>query len=993
MGLFYNLKLKKQYKMVYKPFFDRAVKQLDRLSLIEDEIPEDVSLLNEKFKTNKNKKINKFSQVYDGYSNNVIVHNQNVNKILSGINSFNKSDILLSPSNYSKESLVSYFQIANLIDTFKEIDITYINYRNDAIDIYNDIENIVRQKESYDRISSLWLSIDEMDYLDFNQAKQIVDKYNELKMIIDSLDKKYYEFDKFNDLDNRIKMHNEDFIRNNLSNKIFDDINGKSLDNEQRESVLTNELSTLVVAGAGSGKTLTICGKVVYLLKEMNVNPEDILLLSYSKKSADDLQEKVSLIDNRLTVGTFHKLGLDILKDTTSKVFMVEDQYKAIIEKYFREEMKNRPKMLQTILSYYGLYISSGRHDKKYKDEGELFFDLKNMGLSTLKDQLVSLSEDITKKETLKKELVKSYEEMAIANWYYINGINYIYEAPYEIETSTYDKRQYMPDFYLPDYDIYHEHYGINRDGKALQYKDERAQVYVTNIDWKREIHKFNNTKCLETFSFEFEDGNIFEKLEKELKNNGVEFKPLTNEQIYNALQSIYEGQSFKSFINLVRTFLSLYKTNYSSVDGFDELANYKFDTMYENYRASHFLQIVKDVYLYYIDYISKEGKIDFDDMILQSTIKLDSTYNFKYKYIIVDEFQDISISRMKFLKKLIDHGNSKLFAVGDDWQAIYRFSGCDLNIFLKFNEYFGASAITKITTTHRNSQELQDIAGPFIKTNPEQFDKKINSNKHLNNPVRIMYYFNEKRSAFLDACKETSKYDPNANVLVLGRNNRDIESIEIKKRIFIDYSESSETKVVLKVFDYPDMKFTYSTVHGSKGLEEDYVIIINANDSRLGFPNKMEDDELLDMVLSSKSEFEYAEERRLWYVALTRTRSYTYILVNRGAPSIFVKEIEQKCLETDSEDNPIDDSVYCPRCKSGILVYRSSENDPKGFYGCTNYPYCNYTINDFKAVERNLRCRFCGDFMIYRKGQFGPFYGCHNYPRCRYKTDFIPNK
>ena len=128
------------------------------------------------------------------------------------------------------------------------------------------------------------------------------------------------------------------------------------------------------------------------------------------------------------------------------------------------------------------------------------------------------------------------------------------------------------------------------------------------------------------------------------------------------------------------------------------------------------------------MDNLRLENKIDFDDMILQSTLDLDKCSDFNYKYIIVDEFQDISLSRMLFLKKLISHGHSKLFSVGDDWQAIYRFSGCDLNIFLKFSKYFGASAITKITTTHRNSQELQDIAGPFIKANPEQFNKRINS-------------------------------------------------------------------------------------------------------------------------------------------------------------------------------------------------------------------------------------------------------------------------
>ena len=804
----------------------------------------------------------------------------------------------------------------------------------------------------------------------------------------------FYDFDKYANLNDRIKRCKKEFIEKNKNNNLFDSVNNRSLDEEQRESVLTDELSTLVVAGAGSGKTLTICGKVEYLLKGKKVEPEDILLLSYSKKSADDLQLKVSKIDERLTVGTFHKIGLEVLKKTQNKIFMVEDQYKAIIEKYFRVEMKNRLHMLQTILTYYGLYIASDKHDKKYKDEGEMFEDLKKQDFSTLRSQLLSLTNDINKRETLKKEHVKSFEEMAIANWYFINGIDYIYESPYVVDVSTADKRQYMPDFYLSKYKIYHEHYGINKEGKAEQFDGPEAQMYVMNMQWKRNIHAQNQTKCLESYSYEFDDGSVFDKLEKQLKEDGVEFHPLSDNEIFNALESIYEGQAFKSFINLIRTFLSLYKARFRDDSCFDELMSFSFKNAYERRRADLFLIIVKDVYHYYLDYLRKEGKIDFDDMILQSTQDLDKSNNFKYKYIIVDEFQDISLSRILFLKKLISHGQSKLFSVGDDWQAIYRFSGCDLNVFLHFEKYFGASAITKITTTHRNSQELQDIVGPFIKDNPEQFNKKINSARHLEHPIQIMYYSDKKYYAFLDVLREISKIDNKANVLILGRNNKDFESISLDNRIYIDFRESKETKTVVKVRDFPNMKFSYSTVHGSKGLEEDYVVIINADDSRLGFPNKMEDDELLDMVLSSKSNYEYAEERRLWYVALTRTRNYTYIIANNESPSIFVKEIENQCLIMNPNMKATHEGeIACPYCKSGRLVLRTNESDGNKFYGCSNYPYCDYSINDFRAVNRNKRCRRCGDFLVYRKGPWGAFFGCHNYPRCDYKEEYVPDK
>ena len=978
----------------FDPYFKEFTRDLNSIEIVSESIDPNITRIYNQIKETAPKKYSIQINLYDTILNKLREHNKKVNEINDGMSGFSYDSIVANPHSFDNAYINKYVKIAELISSFKTYSDKYKNFKENVNTINSYYSDLTKEYDLNKNFDDLCKLSGIVDYIDDKTAEQLRAKANAIIEEINSHNKKFYPLKTINELNDKISNHNKEFIANNKGNSLFDSINGRSLDNEQREAILTDEMSTLVVAGAGSGKTLTICGKVEYLLKEKKVKPEDILLLSYSKKSANDLQQKISKINSQLTVGTFHKIGLDVLKETQNKIFMVEDQYKAIIENYFRVEMKNRPHILQAILTYYGLYIASDKHDKKYKNEGEMYEDLKKQDLSTLKSQLIHLTNDINNHETLKKEHVKSFEEMAIANWYFINGINYVYEAPYTVDVSTPDKRQYMPDFYLPDYKIYHEHYGVNKEGKAEQYEGQEAQTYVTNISWKRDIHQQYKTTCLETYSFEFDEGNIFDKLEKQLKEKGVKFSPLSDKEIFNALESIYEGQSFKSFINLIRTFLSLYKAKYRNVSGFNELMNFRFKNNYEQKRAELFLSIVKDIYQYYMNYLKKEGKIDFDDMILQSTIELDNTSNFKYKYIIVDEFQDISLSRMLFLKKLISHGNSKLFSVGDDWQAIYRFSGCDLNIFLNFKNYFGASAIVKITTTHRNSQELQDIAGPFIKANPEQFNKSINSTRHLEHPVRIMYYNDKKYYALLDVLKEISKIDAKANVLLLGRNNKDIETVSLDNRIYIDFNASKkENKTIIKVTDFPLMNISYSTVHSSKGLEEDYVIILNADDSRLGFPNKMEDDGLLDMVLSSNSNYEYAEERRLWYVALTRTRNYTYIIASADNPSIFVEEIKNQCLILNPNTVCKQNEILCPKCKSGRLVLRNNGSDNNNFYGCSNYPYCQYTIDDLRAVKRNMRCRICGDFMVYRKGEWGSFYGCHNYPRCRYTKKYIPKK
>ena len=993
MNIFKRLAFYIKVVRTFRPYFKEKEKHTAFLETIGNEIDESITAIYDQMMALPPKKYKKDKARYEECAERIKEHNEEAEHIIATLTDWDCQQFLDDPRKVTKEGFDDYLRIASALKKYKGLDEKYKAFQKDIEQMEGDYEEICLESDCYNEQTKL-LDLSKHKYIDLKHQREMKQKS---EVLLGKMTLKAYlsrAFDRHTNLEENVKEHNQSYLEAEKHNHLFDDINGRSLDDEQRKAVLTDENSVLVVAGAGSGKTLTICGKVEYLLKEKEVDPNDILLLSYSKKSADDLQKKVSKIDERLTVGTFHKIGLEILKTTQHKTFAVEDQYKAIIEAYFREEMRNRPHMLQKVLTYYGLYLTTTKHDKKYANEGDLFEDLKKADFRTLRDELVSLSNDYEGKETLKKELVKSYEELAIANWYFINGIKYTYEAPYEHDVSTPEKRTYLPDFKLKDYPIYHEHYGVDKEGRASQFSGEQEKEYVINMQWKRNLHRAHQTDCIETYSYQFEDGTIFDKLEEELKKRGVEFHPLSTNEILNALNSIYESRSFKSFINLIRTFLSLYKASYRTDEGFEELKNSLFKNSYEKKRASLFLDIVKDLYHYYMNYLLSEGKIDFDDMILQSMEELDKTKGFSYKYIIVDEFQDISVSRMKFLKRLIEQGNSRLFAVGDDWQAIYRFSGCDLNIFLEFSKYFGDSAIAKITSTHRNSQELQDIAGPFIKKNPEQFNKIIKSDKHLPHPVQVMHYTEKKYFAFLDVLREISKMDKAAKVLVLGRNNKDLEDIKLDNRIFIDHTPSDDGITKIKCTSFPNMKLTYSTVHGSKGLEEDYVILINADDDRIGFPNKMEDDELLDLVLSHKSEYEYAEERRLWYVALTRTRTYTYIIAKKDAPSIFLEEIEDKCVVlNESSPTEVVTEISCPHCKSGRLVIRNSEKNGNKFYGCSNYPYCDYTIDDFIAVKRNKRCPMCGDFMVFRKGRWGAFYGCHNYPNCQYTEKYDPDK
>lgn len=930
-------------------------------------------------------KYEKDIKAYESHVASIPGHNAMIRRLDADIATFSFQSFIDDPLAHSLDELKRYDK------TLEELSQRASSARAQKYnDFCNQIEELrrnfaeIRAQFGYAPHYQSLAAIEGDRYIDSESRKSVLDRVAPIRSSISKAGKSYYPFPNIDHLGELIDKHNEEYIRSHMGDPIFDDVGGRSLDPEQRRSILAAEKACLTIAGAGSGKTLTICGEVKYLLQHDGVKPEDILLLSYSRKSADDLSARVSVIDPRLTVGTFHKIGLDILKEARGVKLTVEEQYDEIVERYFRQEMARRPGMTEKVLDWFAYYLTPNRRNKKYETEGEMFEDLKKKDFKTLKSILLELSLDPEKKETIKKEFVKSFEEMALANFYFINGVDYLYESTYkEAKTASLERRQYTPDFYLPKYRIYHEHFGIGRDGVPHQFEGDEADEYVAGIAWKRAIHRENETTLIETYSYEFDEGTVFSKLEKELKAKGVEFHPLSQDDILKALNSIYQGQNFRSFIKLVSSFLSLYKARYVGKSHIAELRRAKFADAYDRNRANLFLDIVEDVYDFYFTWLRGEGKIDFDDMILQSTEAVDSIGGFNYKHIIVDEFQDISFSRMMFLKKLISRGNSRLYAVGDDWQAIYRFAGCDLDILTRFESYFGRSAINYITSTHRNSQELQDIAGPFVMKNPEQYKKSIKSDKHLENPIKVAWYGDDRNAALLNALDDIHDGLPagenKARVLVLGRNNHDIDGY-LTTDLYLERGDEGLRRIVYR--NWPQCEISYSTVHGSKGLEEDFVIIINADDARLGFPNQVEDDEILNLVLSQKSEYEYAEERRLWYVALTRTRSSVYIIASAEFPSPFLKEIIDGCEEINEPTGEEEgEHILCPRCGSGRLRIKERGSDRKKFIGCSNYPYCRYTIDGkyLKDVQRNARCPECGDFLVLRKGRYGLFYSCVN--------------
>ncbi len=844
------------------------------------------------------------------------------------------------------------------------------------------------------------------DYITYIQKDEIKDKYMELYNTLprniknEDILKEFIET--YSRLGELVKKWNEEFVEKELENneELFDNIDGKSLDKQQRMAVVVDEMNNLVLAGAGSGKTLTISAKVKYLVDKKNIKPDEILLISFTRKAAEEMRKRIAeKLNIKIKSMTFHKLGLDIISQHLKVRPEVSDDLIKVINTYFEEKIFGNSKQIELLLSFFSYYFYIPKDLSEFNSLGESYEFYRGMDFETMRSKVRKRQEikdemdkQKEKKETLKGEIVKSYEELMIANFLFFNGIDYIYEDEYPYKSEDRYRKAYRPDFYLPDYDIYIEHFGITEDYRAPWLEGIEEERYIEGIHWKREEHRKNGTRLLETYSYYNKDNMLLTELEQILMREGVVFEEVNFNEIYAQILENKGKQHYSEFIKLLGTFIDLFKSNGYKDDKFDELKveNNLSSSEFLKRRANLFLEIVKPLYEEYEGYLDENGLIDFNDMINMARETLeDDLINLNYKYIIIDEYQDISMSRYKLIHTIREKTNAKVMCVGDDWQSIFRFAGSDVNLFTNFGKYFGYYELLKIENTYRNSQQLVNIAGRFIMKNPKQLQKNLKSNKRHSNPLRIFTYANNPNTAFKKAIEEiVFNFGEETKITVLGRNKFDINEIVNDKN-----NMQSEFKIITKGYQkniiyekYSKLKMEYLTVHRSKGIEGDNVIIINLENDLYGFPNRLSDDPILSPLLTESDDFQYDEERRLFYVALTRTKNSVYLMAPVYNQSVFCDELVMDFnmkYEPSDQDSIIARKANCPRCQKGFLVVRKNTRNGNEFLGCNNYPLCDYSLNDIDVINNQIKCTSCGGYMVKRKGPYSEFYGCTNYPLC----------
>lgn len=875
-------------------------------------------------------------------------------------------------------------------------------------DYYISRKDLLAEIAQYSETMKFFVTMDENDILEDYCSKNGFDS--------DSARDLFHQYEHIDEITERINdayvasklIEEKDYLDN-----ILKDVDSNiSLDEDQRRVVLSDEDYSLVIAGAGAGKTTTVAAKVKYLVERQGINPEQILIISFTNKAVSELRDKINKdLNIPCPIATFHSTGNAILhKNNPEQLNIVEgSKLYHCVQNYLREKILRDESVVNSLILFFASYF-----DAPYEgdDINNFFNHMANANYATMRSELDDFKKEVIdrnskKKITIQNEIVRSVQEVEVANFLYVNNIDYTYEPIYQYNIPMAGK-PYTPDFMIQqgEHTAYIEHFGITEGGKNFLYDEEELEAYKKAINDKVKLHRQHNTELIYTFS-SYDDGeSISSHLEKLLIEHGFELKRRSNEEIVKKLVASEENKYINRLVFLVINFIRNFKVN-----GYDERDFDRLSLGTSNVRTKLFLDIAHACFLEYKKFLVENHAVDFEDMINESARVLNEVKDMKqkldFRYLIVDEYQDISRQRFDLVKAFSEVTDAKIMAVGDDWQSIYAFSGSDITLFTHFEETLGYAKLMKIVNTYRNSQEIIDIAGGFIQKNTSQITKSIVSPKHIDEPVIIYTYDStakdpkaDRRSGTNYALayavqtaleqimaynREEGKKDRKTNILLLGRFNFDGDRLA-RTGLFEYINRGSKIRSV----KYPKLDITFMTAHASKGLGYDNVIVINGRNETYGFPAKIEDDPVRSLVVKEDRSIQYAEERRLFYVAMTRTKNRVYFVAPEKNPSEFLLEIKKEYKNVflrgqwSEEERVMIGRRTCPICGFPLqLKYKPSYG--LRLYICTNEPeICDFMTNHLRGKKLSImKCPDCYDgYLVVKTPKNGAqsFLGCSNY-------------
>ncbi|QQR39000.1 UvrD-helicase domain-containing protein [Devosia rhizoryzae] len=732
-----------------------------------------------------------------------------------------------------------------------------------------------------------------------------------------------------------INKHNQTVLaRKRIEKKaFFDTVEKNPLTAEQVHACICMDDNVMVVAAAGSGKTSTMVAKAGYVLGEGLADADQILMLAFNAAAAKELGERVAerLKDvpgiEGISSQTFHAFGLTVIGAATGQKPRLapwvdqgeEGQVMTDIAKELIASDKGFARDWDMFRTIYAREMRGGRDGSDpdgYKDG--------KRGLNTASGAVV-----------------RSDEERRIADWLFFWGVKFEYERKYEHETADEQHSSYHPDFFYPDHHLYHEHFAIDRDGRS-----PFGDTYLQSATWKRALHKEKGTELFETMSHEMRAGRrgatgerlvelALVRLEQELVKRGqvLEFDP-------NRESTGFRATSGQAVVRLIQTFQKHVKNNGLTMA---QLHTNIESSPGDASRLELFLSIYERMAEVWDKKLREGNYIDFEDMLTQAAEHIEQgRYTSPFTVVLADEFQDSSRARVRMLKALTNRPGRRahLCVVGDDWQGINRFAGSDIAVMTEFEKLFGNATSLTLGTTFRCPPRITTVSSNFIQRNPAQIRKQVRTTSTATGtPIRIFGFKDvdgmpehigtemaQLHQAAVAGAKKTK-------VLILGRYRSDEPyMLSTWQRRFGDRLDIS-----------------YKTVHGSKGLEAEHVFLVNMIGGNRGFPSQLEDDPVLQIAMPAPDPFPVAEERRLFYVALTRASRDIRIYTTLDKPSSFVNEL-QKMDKIPVEAIDGEAAIPCPKCHQGVMKVRNGKYGP--FLSCSAFPKCDHKQKIVEATS-----------------------------------------
>jgi DNA helicase-4 len=685
---------------------------------------------------------------------------------------------------------------------------------------------------------------------------------------------------------------------------LFRDIGPNALDltEEQEQAVVRNGIYNQVIAAAGTGKTLTLTTRVAYLINEQGIDPDRVLVVTYTNEATEEMRVRLKnhFGITGVEIRTVHSFGRNIIQEA-------QDQYVDAIDGHEMENFVDRQireardaETSEFLDHYYEFLV---HFNDVYYDEAD--FETKEAYVEARAEQQYV---------TLKGTEVKSRAEKLIADFLYTHRVDYRYEDRATWAESADDKAGYGPDFYLPEYEVYIEHWGIDESGSIAPWFSWSSEEYREKMRWARQQFETVEYELVGTYEFEHDAGRLRDVLRHRLSLLGVEFDRMSFEELINSAFDYNQREGwiktqFKQFIENAKQF----KVRPDEI---------KQSLSVENPRQYHFGQCGIHLLQQYVLYLTRNGLIDFSDMIHDAVDLIQANpgmYEDKYDHVLVDEFQDIGKGTLELIQELTGPDAAKLFAVGDDWQSIFSFQGAVIEYFTEFADYFEEPVRTDLTANFRSPSQIVAAGNHLISHNTGQLEKTVRATieqdsvprVHTLRGYRFYDYVRRVRRYAVDLVQEycAAGADP-ADIMVLCRYDQAVPYLwEIKEGL-----QSQEIPYVGESDQYrgpdgtADDGVSVYSLYQAKGREAEHVILVHAAEGPYGFPPDDRENELLELV-QPLSLGGIEEERRAFYVAVTRAEQTLDLLTRGDAESRFLAEIDDFTEMVDTgKVEPLDD-------------------------------------------------------------------------------------